>query len=166
MSQENSKVSAIVLTKDDEIRIKECLESVSWANEIIVVDNGSVDDTVKISKSAGATVVTEKVKTDFARLRNVGKEKATGDFLLYVDSDERVTPELKNEIIERIKTFKPETSPVGYFIGRKNYYLGHPWPYRDRMERFFWKKGLIEWKGKLSWLLPLRPPFPLIRTSR
>ena len=60
-----------------------------------------------------------------------------------------MTPELKKEMLDLIQTFQPESSPVAYFITRKNFYLGHPWPYRDRMERFFWKKGIIEWEGKL-----------------
>lgn len=149
MSQKNSKISAIILTKNDQARIRECLESVSWADEVIVVDNGSTDKTIEIAQTKKAIVVREKADVDFAKLRNIGKEKATGDFLLYVDSDEQVTSELKNEIINLEKSFNPETSPFAYFISRKNYYLGQPWPYRDKMERFFWKKGLIGWEGKL-----------------
>lgn len=148
MSQKNSKISAIILTKNDEKRIKECLESISWVDEVIVVDNGSTDRTVDIARGMKVTVVQEKSGIDFARLRNIGKEKATGDFLLYVDSDERVTPELKKEIQELAKTYS-EGDPAAYFISRINYYLGQPWPYRDKMERFFWKKGLIGWEGKL-----------------
>ena len=149
MNQKNIKISAIILTKNDQTRIKECLESVSWADEIIVVDNESIDNTVNIARGMGASVVSEKVSIDFAKLRNIGKEKTTGDFILYVDSDERVTEELKREIQEVIKTYNPARDPVAYFISRKNYYLGRLWPYRDRMERFFWKRGLIEWEGKL-----------------
>lgn len=149
MSQGNFKISAIILAKNDAERIKECLESVLWADEIIVVDNGSTDETPNIARRMGATVIEEKVDINFGKLRNTGKEKATGDFLLYVDSDEWVTPELKSEILKLTKTFNSDTSPVAYFISRTNYYLGRPWPYRDRMERFFWKKGLVEWKGKL-----------------
>lgn len=148
MSQGNSKISVIILTKNDEARIKECLESVSWADEVIVVDNGSTDKTVYVARGMKAIVVREKAGIDFAKLRNIGKEKATGDFLLYVDSDERVTPELQKEIQELAKTYS-EGDPVAYFISRKNHYLGQAWPYKDRMERFFWKKGLVEWEGKL-----------------
>lgn len=148
MSQKNSKISAIILTKNDQARIKECLESVSWTDEIIVVDNGSTDKTKEIAQAKKATVVSEKTDIDFARLRNTGKDTASGDFLLYVDSDERMTQELKKEILHLVKNYN-KTFPVAYFISRKNYYLGRPWPYRDRMERFFWKKGLIGWEGKL-----------------
>ncbi|OGG24439.1 hypothetical protein A3A79_04620 [Candidatus Gottesmanbacteria bacterium RIFCSPLOWO2_01_FULL_43_11b] len=149
MNQKNSKISAVVLTKNDEEKIKECLESLRWVDEVVLVDNESTDKTPQIAVNMGAQVVTERVQINFSKLRNIGKEKATGEFLLYVDSDERVTAELKEEILDRVSNFNPETSPVAFFITRKNYYLGRLWPYRDRMERFFWKRGLIEWEGKL-----------------
>jgi len=149
MSRGSSKISAIILTKNDAARIQECLESVAWADELIVVDHGSTDNTVTVAERMGASVVIEKGEVDFSHLRNVGKEKATGDFLLYVDSDERVTPELKKEILALVGTFTPGKSPVAYFLRRNNYYLGRPWPYQDKMERLFWAKGLVGWKGKL-----------------
>ena len=110
MNQKNSKISAVVLTKNDEEKIKECLESLRWVDEVVLVDNESTDKTPQIAVNMGARVVTERVQINFSKLRNIGKEKATGEFLLYVDSDERVTAELKEEILDRVSNFNPETS--------------------------------------------------------
>lgn len=149
MNRKNFKISAIILTKNDAMRIKGCLASVSWADETIIVDNGSTDKTMEIARRAGAKVIEEEPYVNFGKLRNLGREKAVGDFLLYVDSDEIVTLQLKEEILDLVKNFNPGVSPVAYFISRKNYYFGQPWPVQDKMERFFWKKGLVSWEGKL-----------------
>ncbi len=149
MSQKNSKISAIILTKNDEQRIRDCLTSVAWTDEQIVVDNGSADKTVTIAHGMGAFIVEETERIDFAKLRNVGANRASENFLLYVDSDEQVTPALREEILECVRAYKPGISPVAYFIPRKNFYQGRLWPHRDSMERLFWKKGLRGWRGKL-----------------
>ncbi len=149
MNRANSKISTIILTKNDATRIASCMQSVSWTDEIIIVDNGSTDDTKKIARKMGAFVVEDKVRTDFAHLRNTGRESAKGNFLLYVDSDELVSPELASEIQATVRNYKPGTSPAAYFLRRKNFYLGHPWPYQDKMERFFWSKGLNGWAGQI-----------------
>lgn len=141
-------ISAIILAKDEQDRIEKCLESVSWTSECIVIDNGSTDNTIKVAKKHNAKVV-EYPAHDFSKLRNCGKDVAHGDWLLYVDADEQVTPLLRNKIESIISTFHPDKDPVGYFIKRKNFYLGHEWPYRDKMHRLFWKKSLLRWEGKL-----------------
>lgn len=149
MNRASSNISTIILTKNDAARIEKCIKSVSWTDEIIVVDNGSTDGTQELARKMGAIVIEDRTRVDFSRLRNIGRDKAAGDFLLYVDSDELVTGELENEIKTLVQEYKPGESPVAYFLQRKNFYLGYPWPYQDKMERFFWKKGLIEWLGSL-----------------
>lgn len=142
------KISAIVLAKNEEDRIEKCLVSLSWVDECIVVDNDSRDQTVKIAKKNKAKVITE-TRNDFSRLRNIGKNAATGDWLLYVDADEQVTPDLRKRLESIVETFLPEKDPHGYFLKRKNIYLGYAWPYQDKMQRFFWKQSLGDWKGEL-----------------
>ncbi len=142
-----TKISAIVLAKNEEDRINLCLQSLSWVGECIVIDNGSSDNTVEIAKKNNVRVIVDKT-ADFSKLRNIGKEHAGGDWLLYVDADEQVTSQLR----EKLKSIvaDPEDKNIkGYFIKRKNLYLGHPWPYQDKMQRFFWKKSLEHWEGKL-----------------
>ncbi len=143
-----SKISAVILTKNEEDRIEKCLVSLSWVDERIVIDNGSTDKTVELAKKHNVKVI-EVSEGDFSQLRNRGKDVARGDWLLYIDADEQVTPELKGKIKFIINTFNSENGPFGYFIKRKNLYIGHSWPYMDKMQRLFWKKSLLHWEGKL-----------------
>lgn len=136
------KLSAIVIAKNEASRIGTCIASLSWADEIIVVDNQSTDATREIAKKLGATVVSMK-EHDFAKLRNIGKDKAHGEWILYVDADEVVSEELAKEI--RSVTYPP----VAYAIRRRNVYLGHPWPFEEKILRLFHRSALKEWHGKL-----------------
>lgn len=139
-----NELTAIILTKNEEPRIERCLASLSWVDAIVVVDNGSTDDTVKIAKKMGATVVVDTTQS-FAKLREQGAAKATTTWILYVDADEIVTPKLKEEILEVMA----QGMGAAYWIKRRNYYLGHPWPTRDRMIRLIRKDALKGWRGAL-----------------
>jgi glycosyltransferase involved in cell wall biosynthesis len=137
-------LSAIILTKNEEARIAACLDGVSWADELIVIDNGSTDKTVALAAQKNAAVIRE-APGDFSRIRNTGAHRAKGEWLLYVDADETVTPELRDEIKHAISSDQYNA----YFIPRKNYYLGHVWPYRDGMVRLIRKRALVSWRGIL-----------------
>ena len=143
MNQKNT-CSAIIIAKNEEARIAVCIEHVRFANEIIVVDNGSTDTTAHIATSLHATVITKSGK-DFSALRAIGAKQATGDWLLYIDADELVTSELQHEIIEKVAN----GTAAAYFITRENYYLGHRWPTKDKMIRLIKKSALVSWKGSL-----------------
>lgn len=149
MNSTKTDMSAVILARNEERRIEYCLECLEWVNERIVIDNGSTDKTVEITKKKSAIVVRANDVASFAHLRNIGKEHAHNTWILYVDADEQVTNALKNEILKVITDFKPDRDPVAYFIKRKNIYLGHPWPFRDKMERLFRKEALIRWEGEL-----------------
>ncbi len=138
-------ISAIIITRNEEINISKCIESVKWADEIIVVDNNSMDQTRTIAKSAGAKVY-DAAGLDFSYIRNIGKEKASGKWLLYIDADERVTPELAKEIKEKIKS---EDNFSSYAVTRKNYFFGNPWPKQEQIIRLLKKDALIGWQGSL-----------------
>ncbi len=148
MNPKPTTISAIILTKNEEDRIAACLGSVAWANERLVIDNGSTDKTVFIAKNLGATVINEN-STDFSYLRKVGCNNAKADWIVYIDADELVPQALKEEILTIIRAFNASVDPHGYFLKRKNYYLGHLWPKPDRMERLFWKASLQGWKGRV-----------------
>ena len=137
------KLSVVVITRNEEARIAQCLSSLAWADEIVVIDNGSTDSTREIAKKKGAVVVSLGDVHDFAKLRNIGKEKARGEWLLYIDADEVVTPELAKEIQ------KVTHPPVLYTIHRKNFYLGQPWPFEEKIFRLFHTSALKEWHGVL-----------------
>lgn len=142
------EISIIILAKNEGKRIGACLDSVVWAKEKIVIDNGSIDNTAVIAKNKGAEVV-ESDAHDFSKLRNLGKEKATCDWIFYIDADEQVPPQLYEEIDLLIKKFNEERSPHSYFVKRENFYLGQRWPHRDKILRFFWKPSLVRWEGML-----------------
>ena len=140
------KISGIVITKNAENLIADCLDSLSFCDEIIVIDNKSSDRTSEIAEKMGAKVF-EYASDDFSEIRNLGMKKALGEWLLYVDADERITSELASNIeqqalgINNISAFR---------IKRKNFYLGnHEWPYIEKLERLFKKDKLEEWHGKL-----------------
>jgi glycosyltransferase involved in cell wall biosynthesis len=143
-------ISAVIITKNEEKMIGDCLKSLEFTDEIIVVDTGNIDDTNRIAYTAGARIVTS-TGNDFSRFRTDGLNAAKYDWILYVDADERVTPKLRQEII------KITAAPVGeigaYAIPRTNYYLGREMHYGgwggDSVIRFFPKKCLISWKNPL-----------------
>jgi len=112
-------LSVIIITLNEEQKLRDCLESVKWAEEIIVVDSYSQDKTVQIAKEYTSKVYQRDFSGD-GLMRNYGIGKARGDWILIIDADERVTPELCTEIKETLKN--PHCD--GYYIPRKVYFLG------------------------------------------
>ena len=97
------KLSVIIIARNEEAVIGEALKSIAWADEVIVVDNGSTDRTPQIAKACGAKVISVPWrKFEYSRWRNIGLGKARGDWVFYLDADERATPALKKEILRVI----------------------------------------------------------------
>ena len=143
-------ITVCIIAKDEEDQIGEALRSVDWVNEKIVVDTGSTDKTVNIAKSNNAKVVHFNVGS-FDEWRNKGIEESSGDWILYIDADERITPELKKEILEKISDKKVKYS--AYAIPRRNFIFGKEFKYGgeypDYQIRLLNKEKLKAWKGKL-----------------
>jgi len=91
-------LSVIVITKDEEAAIRRCLESVSWADEIVVVDSGSVDRTVEICREFGAKVQVTADWPGFGVQKNRALQAADGEWVLSLDADEWLSPALQAEI--------------------------------------------------------------------
>lgn len=91
-------LSIIIIAKDEGKFIRRCLESVAWADEIVMLDSGSTDDTVSIARACGAKVQTVNDWPGFGPQKNRALALATGDWVLSLDADEWVTPELRAEI--------------------------------------------------------------------
>lgn len=119
---EKVPVSVVVLTKNEEERIAQCLESVRWADEIIVVDNQSSDKTVEIAGKYTERIFVNRMDIEGAR-RNWAYAQAKNIWVLSLDADERVTGELKEEIAE---VLKHEPKENGFTIPRRNY-IGNYW---------------------------------------
>ncbi|MGB2660892.1 MAG: glycosyltransferase family 2 protein [Candidatus Omnitrophota bacterium] len=115
-------VSVIVITKNEENNIAECLASATWADEIIVVDDESTDATRDIAKKYTDKVFTRKMENE-GRHRNWAYDQARNDWILSLDADERITEELSEEVSELLKN-KPGFK--AYTIPRRNY-IGDHW---------------------------------------
>ena len=148
------KLTIIVLAGNEAKIIKDCLKSASFADEIVLVLANSNDDTKKIAKSLKLPLkiveTTDEYNRNFSKWRNIGYKAATGDWLLYLDADERITPKLQAEILSTINT--PQS--LTYFvIPRANHYLGKRvrfgGSYPDYVKRLYLKKKFSGYQGYL-----------------
>lgn len=146
-------ISAVIIAKNAEDKLSGCLESLKgWAGEIVVLDTGSTDKTVEIAKKFGAKVGKFK-HADFATWRNEAAKLAKGEWLFYIDHDERTTPELREEILTHTTKHSSPITHYAYDIPRKNYVFGRWlkhggwWP--DKVLRLMRKDALIKWEGKV-----------------
>ena len=114
-------ISVVIITKNEEEVIKRCLESVAWADEVIVLDSGSTDNTVEICHMCGANVTVTEDWPGFGKQKNRALSLVTGDWVLSLDADEWVVPELAREI--RAVTSAPN-SLACYEIPRLSSYCG------------------------------------------
>ncbi len=114
-------ISIAVITKNEEDRIGACLRSLSFADEIVLVDSGSVDDTVQIAQKAGCRVLIEKWR-GFAEQKQFAVNQCRNDWVLILDADERVPGETAEKLAEM--TFGGGQSVAAYSLLRKNYFHG------------------------------------------
>jgi len=145
-----NKISVVVITKNEEDMIDGCLASVKWADEIIVIDTGSIDNTNKIALTHKAKIVKcHTPKMDFSAWRNAGLNAAKGNWLFYLDADERATEGLEKEM----KSIVENTDYVAYEIPRRNFFLGQEMHYSgvnpDYIKRFFKRNSLKGWHRTL-----------------
>lgn len=142
------KLSAVIPIKNEEQFLTNCLESVRFADEILVLDSGSTDKSLKIARSFKARVV-EYDWQGYRYAHNYGAELAQGDWLLYVDADERVSAPLRQSLLNTLKN--PNKS--AYQMNRRNYIMGqalnHGGWYPDRVTRLIRKEALKGWVGEL-----------------
>ncbi|MBI5892853.1 MAG: glycosyltransferase family 2 protein [Deltaproteobacteria bacterium] len=115
------KISVTIIALNEEENISACLESVKWADEILVSDSGSADKTVQICKEYGAKVFIDEWH-GFGRQKNLIASRAKNNWILNIDADERITPDLKKEIESVLNRGCCE----GYNIPRKNFF-GNKW---------------------------------------
>lgn len=128
-------LSVIVITRNEGARLQACLASVGFADEWVVVDSGSTDDTVAIARSFGAKVVQTPDWPGFGPQKNRALDLATGDWVFSIDADERVTPQLQGQIQQAVA--RPTFD--AYAVGRRSSYCGqymnHSGWYPDRVVR-------------------------------
>ena len=148
-------LSACIITLNEQDNLPECLRSLRLAEEIVIVDSGSTDDTRRIAKASGARIY-RRAFDNYIDQKNFAIEKAKGPWILFLDADERVSVSLEKEIREifRDQSRSPEAGairPVGYEIPRSTFYLGrwirHSGWYPDYTVRLF-QKGSGRYEGR------------------
>lgn len=141
------KISAVVIAKNESKNIEDCLRSLSWVDEIIVIDTESTDNTADLAKKAGAKVFSSTQK-HFSDWRNLGTQKATGELVLHLDADERSTPMFAKEISGKVsEDFGAYAIPRRNIILGKEMHHGGQWP--DYVVHLLRKKNFIKWVGDL-----------------
>jgi glycosyltransferase involved in cell wall biosynthesis len=144
-------LSVVIITKNEEANIARTLESVGWADERIVIDSGSTDRTIEVARQHGTRVFEEEWK-GYAAQKNSAIAKASSDWVLSLDADEEVSPELA-ESVRRVISGSGESSTTnGYFVARQNLFLGrwirHGGFYPDRKLRLF-RRGTGEFAERV-----------------
>ncbi|MBI3543155.1 MAG: glycosyltransferase family 2 protein [Deltaproteobacteria bacterium] len=109
-----------MIALNEERDLPRCLESLKFCDEVLVIDSGSADRTVEVARQHGAKVIVEPWR-GYGGQKNFAHSRATGDWVLNVDADEVITPELRAEILAEVRSAQ---SAAGYAVARKTYYLG------------------------------------------
>ena len=137
-SSSTPKISACIITKNEEGQIKRCLQSIAWADEIIVIDSGSTDRTVEIAQELGAKTIHHDWP-GWAKQKNYCLDQASHDWILSLDADEWLEPEAENSIRQAVENKEIDS----YRLSRKTFFLGrwiaHSGWYPDKQVRLFQK---------------------------
>ena len=153
MKREEVELTAIILTKNEESKIENCLKSLSFCDEIIVVDDYSTDNTVQIAEKYTENIVKHKLNNDFTQQRNYAMSLAKGEWILFVDADEEVSSELRYQLMKALDEKK--LNRQAYYIPRRDYWWGREIRYGDislaRQRGFIRlvKKNSGKWMGKV-----------------
>lgn len=143
-----TRLSVIVITQDEARNIEACLRSVAFADEIVVVDSGSTDNTVNLAAALGAQVHTRSDWSGFGVQKNRALALATGEWVLSIDADERVTPQLQRQIEQAMVAPAFDV----YEFPRLSSYCGqairHSGWYPDRVKRLF-RRGVATFSDDL-----------------
>jgi len=141
------KISAYIIAFNEEEKIRDCINSILWADEIILADSFSTDATAEIAKELGAQVVNIPFK-GFGDLRNQAIKHCSGDWIFSLDSDERCTTEVRDEILHLIERATLDI----YLIPRKNFFMGRwinhsGWKPNFRQPQLF-RKGKMHYSSE------------------
>lgn len=152
-----SRISALVIARDEARNLPACLETLGWADEVVVVvDAASRDSTLRIARRR-ANVVVVRPFDDFASQRNAGLSAAHGHWIFSIDADERVTPRLALEIRRAVD--RPDARHAGYRVPIRSIVLGRPFQYsgtqHDLPVRLF-RRGAGRWVGEVHETVDLR----------
>ena len=142
------KITAIIPTLNEEIYIEEAIKSVNFADEVIIIDSYSTDDTLVIAEKYNVKII-QRVFDDYSSQKNFAISKAKHDWVFLLDADEKITSELREELNI---LFEEEPKKDAYWIYRTNYFMGRKIKYsgwkNDKVIRFF-NRYKCAYNGKL-----------------
>jgi len=146
--KEKAKLSVYILAFNEEAKIEDCVKSVTWADEVVVIDSHSTDKTAEIAGELGAKVVQVDFE-GFGGIRVAGITHTQHDWILSIDSDERCTPNAKQEILEIINS---DDAKDVYYIPRRNIFMGKKirfcgWYPNYRQPQLF-RRGKLTYEAK------------------
>jgi len=136
MTKTRETLAVVLMTKNEETRLAACLDRVAgWADEVVIIDDLSTDRTVEVARRYTEKIFSYASDDDHFRQWNRGIDHATADWILHIDADEWVTPELKAAIDAMLRD---PHGHAAFDMMRKNYFLGHPmryggWYHRHRI---------------------------------
>ena len=141
-----SKISAYIIAYNEAAKIRAAIESISWADEVLVVDSHSTDGTTEIAQSMGARVIQVSF-IGFGDLRNQAVAACAHDWVFSLDADERCTDEVRGEVLSIIHS---DNSSDVYYIPRNNFFMGrwikHSGYYPDYRQPQLFRKGALKYK--------------------
>ncbi|SFT66619.1 Glycosyltransferase involved in cell wall bisynthesis [Selenomonas sp. GACV-9] len=143
------RLAVLILTKNEEANIEECIKSASFADEIVVIDSGSTDSTQAKAESLGARFVVHPMDdSGFAGQRNFAMTQTEADWVFFLDADERIV----KDAAEKIKAIVAADTPTAYRVQRKNVIMGKMMQYGghrpDYVARFYPRQS-VKWHGRV-----------------
>lgn len=158
-------ITTVIIAKNEENNILDCLDTLEFCDEIIVVDDSSEDRTIALAqKKKSVRVVKRKLEADFSAQRNYALELAKNDWVLFVDADERVSRELAQEILQKVEENRNE----GYFIKRYDKLFGKLLTHGELANKKFirlGKKTSGSWHGKVHEEWEIRGKTPTLKNA-
>ncbi len=143
----NITLSAVILTHNDENQIEKALKSVNFCDEIIIIDDFSSDETLEKVNKSKVKLIQRKLAGDFAEQRNFALNQAKGDWVLFVDSDEEVSEELRHEIASLFQS-QLGNKNTAYYIKRRDFWWGRELKFGETLTAR--NKGIIRLMKKNS----------------
>ena len=138
----NKKISVVIICKNESNRIRRCLESVQWADEIVVVDSGSTDDTLEVVSEFTDKIYQHHDWQGFGLQKRIAEDKASNDWILAIDSDEVLSKELQREIKSAVESATADEvfrfNRLTHFCGK---FIRHSGWYPDRIVRLYNKNN-------------------------
>jgi glycosyltransferase involved in cell wall biosynthesis len=142
------RLSVIIITKNEILNLAACIRSVGFADEVVVVDSGSTDGTLELARGAGARLIEATDWPGFGPQKNRALDAATGDWVLSLDADEQVTPELAAEIERAMAQGTSQAFTVNRRSNFCGQYMKHSGWYPDRVLRLF-RRGTARFSDDL-----------------